>query len=63
MSGNQINQAFTSYFETNGTHIKCSSNEAFQAQEWFECDSEQYITVLCNTSNYPVADFVWRLVF
>ena len=51
-----MNQAFLTYFERNGTNIKCYSNEEW-AQQWIEFGSE---TTPCNTSNLPVAIISWR---
>ena len=56
-SDGKMNQAFTTYFETNGTHVKCCSNEEW-AQQWFEL--ELFQDNPCNTSNVPVALIYWR---
>ena len=59
MSGDsRKNQAFSTFFKTNGTHLKCYGNEEW-AQDWVEFD-ETYITAPCNTSNMPVATISWR---
>ena len=59
ISGGMI-KAFSTYFETNGTHIKCYSNEEW-AQDWFGIDEFGHLgSTPCNTSNVPVAAFGWR---
>lgn len=50
-----MNQTFTTYIETNGTHVKCYSNEGW-AQQWLELGSD----VPCNTTDVPVATIYWR---
>ena len=55
-SGGTID-AFTTYFQTNGTHFKCYSNEEW-AQQWFELDRTGY-DAFCNTSNVPIARIGW----
>ena len=52
-----MNQAFSVYFKTNGTHVKCYSNEEW-AQQWFKI--EDGATIPCNGSNVPVAKINWR---
>ena len=50
-----MNQAFSTYFKTNGTHLKCYSNEEW-AMQWTELG----YPISCNTSNLLVANFGWR---
>ena len=56
IGGGKMNQAFSTYFETNGTHLKCYSNEKW-AQHWVEFANG--FTVPCNTSNSHVANIEW----
>ena len=52
-----MDQAFSTNFETNGTHFKCWSNEEW-AQQWFKLDYG--LSAACSTSNFPVAYIYWR---
>ena len=53
VSVGKMYQAFSTYFKTNGTHIKCNSNEEW-AQDWFLLDD--FTIAPCNTSNFPIAN-------
>ena len=55
-------QAFSTYFQTNGTHLKCYSNEEW-AKDWFGIDQFDWTgvaSIACNTSNSPVATITWK---
>ena len=55
--GGRMIEEFSTYFETNGTHVKCYSNEEW-AQQWFELGF--YWGAPCNTNITFVATIGWR---